>query len=106
MSHRESNRWESRFGRFIQSYGVAHLATELEIQPGAIYQWIRGITAPRPAYAAAIRDLAHGSGFRLSLDEIYGHRSSLLAADPGCVAQVPREQYLARIREARRQAAL
>lgn len=101
MSRRESNRWNTQFGDFVLNYGVTHLATELEIQPGAIYQWVRGITTPRPAYAAAVRDLAHESGFRLSLDEIYGHRSSVLAADPGCITQVPREQHLACLRAAR-----
>ena len=102
MSRRISSRWESQFGRFLLAYGVHRLATELEIGDGAVYQWVRGFTSPRPAYAAAVRDIAQESGFELTLDEIYGHRSELLAADPGCAIKVPREEFLSRVREVRR----
>jgi hypothetical protein len=94
-------RWKSKFARFVLAYGVARLATELQIRPGAVYQWIRGITAPRRGYAAIVQRLAHESGVKLTLDQIYGHSSELLAVDPGCAMQVPREQFLARARETR-----
>ncbi len=101
MSRRDDERWKSRFGRFVLSYGVADLATELEIHPSAVYQWIRGNSAPRRGYAAAIQDLAHESGVRLTLDQIYQHSRDRLGAHPDCVIRVSREEWLARGREMR-----
>jgi hypothetical protein len=65
--------WNSTFARFIRSYGVVSLATELEVRPSAIYHWIRGSTTPRPAHAEIIKRLARERGCRLTMDEIYGH---------------------------------
>ena len=66
-------RWKSKFARFIQSYGIASLAVELDVRPSAVYHWIRGATTPRPAHAEVIQRLARGRGSRLTMDEIYGH---------------------------------
>jgi hypothetical protein len=103
MCHRDSDRWKSsRFARFVLSYGVADLATELDIHPSAVYHWIRGVSAPRRGYAVVIQDLAHESGVRLTLDQIYQHSRDRLAAHPDCATHVSREEWLARGREMRR----
>lgn len=47
-------RWNTRFGQFIRIFGVAALARALEVEPAAIYQWVRGYTSPRPPKARAI----------------------------------------------------
>jgi hypothetical protein len=51
-------RWGTPFGRFVRMYGVALLAQQLQVEPAAIYQWIRGHTSPRPPTARAIVKLA------------------------------------------------
>jgi hypothetical protein len=102
MSRRDSDRWNSKFGRFVLSYGVADLAIDLGIDSSAIYHWIRGESAPRRVYAIAIRDLARESGERLTLDQIYQHSLDRLAAHPECAIRVSREEFLARGREMRR----
>jgi hypothetical protein len=73
MSRLIRSRWKSNFARFVHSYGVDLLALELEVDPSAIYHWIRGATTPRPAYAELIRRIARKRGITLSMDEIYGH---------------------------------
>jgi hypothetical protein len=85
MSRMIKSRWKSKFARFVLGYargmrnahgqiigGPTLLAQHLDIHASAIYQWIRGATAPRPAYAAIIQRLARERGLRLTLDEIYG----------------------------------
>jgi len=68
-------RWETKFARFVRHYGVARLARTLEIDPAAIYQWIRGSVSPRPANARIIVALAHN----LTLEDIYRHREIVVA---------------------------
>jgi hypothetical protein len=75
-------RWESKFGRFIRSYGVEPLALELDVTSPAIYHWIRGASIPRPAYAEVIQRLARDRGFMLTMDDIYGHRRNVRTEDP------------------------
>jgi hypothetical protein len=70
---------KSKFERFVRSYGVDELAVKLEIQPSAIYHWLRGSTAPKPVHAEIIQRLARQSGARLSMDSIYAHFLSLRA---------------------------
>jgi hypothetical protein len=82
MACRVSNRWKSKFARFVMAYGVERLAKGLDVHPSAIYHWIRGATAPRQAHAELIRHLARESGVRLTLDHIYQHSSDLRAG--GC----------------------
>jgi hypothetical protein len=74
-----SNRWKSKFARFVMAYGVERLARGLEIDPSAIYHWIRGATAPRRVHAAIIQRLAREAGVKLTLDQIYQHSSDLQA---------------------------
>jgi hypothetical protein len=87
MSRKVTNRWKSKFARFVRSYGrsedqtgrrrgitgAALLAQHLGVHPTSIYQWIRGFTTPRPQCAFVIRRLASERGIRLTLDQIYEH---------------------------------
>lgn len=98
MSRREKNRWKSKFGRFVLAYGVARLAAKVEIDPSAVYHWVRGLNAPRRTHAMVIRDLAHEEGVRLTLDQIYGHCSDRLIVDPDCATRIPREEWRVRVR--------
>jgi hypothetical protein len=93
MSRMVKSRWKSKFARFVLDYarrepkdarghvigGPTLLAQHLGIHPSAVYQWVRGATAPRPAYAAIIQRLARERGLRLTMDEIYGHSCELRA---------------------------
>ena len=74
MSAKSSdNRWNSKFGRFVKSYGVELLAVRLKVVPNSIYDWISGRTSPHPANALAIQRLAKRRGIALSLNQIYLH---------------------------------
>jgi hypothetical protein len=73
--------WKSKFARFVRSYGVHELAAQLDIQPSAIYHWLRGATAPRPVHAETIKRLARERGARLMMDCICGDFFSLRAAE-------------------------
>jgi hypothetical protein len=70
-------RWKSKLARFIHYYGVESLAAELD--PSAIYHWIRGATTPRRAHAEVIQRLARRGRSRLTMDEIYGHSRAVRA---------------------------
>lgn len=72
---RPAARWETRFARRIRKYGVAKLARDLEVDPTAIYQWIRGSVSPRPDKAMTIVVLVG----RLKLEDIYQHRLTVRA---------------------------
>lgn len=73
MALRAKKRWQSKFARFVGSFGVAALASHLDVESAAIYQWIRGNTSPRPLNAQKIQKLAKRRGVSLSLDDIYQH---------------------------------
>ena|ERR1700687_5666453 len=75
---RGSCRWQTRFARLIRIYGVAKLARDLEVDPTAIYQWIRGSVSPRPDKAMTIVVLLQPVG-RLRLEDIYQHRLTVQA---------------------------
>lgn len=62
-------RWGTPFGRFVRMYGVALLAQQLQVEPAAIYQWVRGHTSPRPPTARAIVNL---HGLYLCLEQASG----------------------------------
>lgn len=64
---------DSKFERFVRSYGIELLAERLDLKPSAIYHWLRGSTSPHPANAIRIQTLAKQRGVTLSLDEIYRH---------------------------------
>jgi hypothetical protein len=97
-------RWDSKFARFVQSYGAERLAGALDIHPSAIYHWIRGVTTPRPDRAAIIQRLAHEIGLSLTFDEVYGHVSQLRASDPAIAVAIDRRQQKAAAREAKKSA--
>jgi len=73
-----SCRWQTRFARLVRSYGVAKLARDLEVDPTAIYQWVRGSVSPRPDKAMLIVVLLQPVG-RLRLEDIYQHRLTVQA---------------------------
>jgi len=75
------NRWSSKFGGFVSSYGVSNLAAALDIHRSAIFHWMSGSTYPRPPHACALQYLAAERGVTLSLDEIYeGPRQVIVQA--------------------------
>lgn len=51
------------------------MARDLEIDPTAIYQWIRGSVSPRPAKAILVIALVRPFGV-LRLEEIYAQRNA------------------------------
>lgn len=71
--HRQT-RWQTRFGRFVRRYGAAKLARDLNVEPSAIYQWIRGYTAPRPQTIVTIVLLSRENRTRLTITDIYAQR--------------------------------
>lgn len=75
MAHRsrDDRRWESAFARFVDFYGTAQLASDLTVDPSAVYHWLAGKTFPRAPLAGEILRLAHSRGFRLSFQQIYDH---------------------------------
>jgi hypothetical protein len=66
-------RYRTKFGRFVEKYGVELLASRLDVGKTAVYEWISGRTSPHPANALAIQKLAKRRGIRLSLNQIYLH---------------------------------
>lgn len=75
-------RWETKFGRWIDQYGVDRLASGLHsmgepITRTAIYLWIAGDTTPRPSTALKLIALSQGA---LTLQQIYDHKPDLAAA--------------------------
>jgi hypothetical protein len=92
MSHRESDRWKSKFARFVMAYGVVRMATELDIHPTAVYQWIRGSSRPKPEHAAIIKSFARKRRTRLTLDDIYGHSRDRRATDQAIAAAIERRK--------------
>lgn len=82
MSQMATGRWKSKFARFVQSYGVALLAAELDVRPSAIYHWMASRRAPRPSHAEIIQRLASERGVRLTLDHIYQHSRELRVCEP------------------------
>ena len=72
-------RWKTRFGRFVESYGLKRLAEELKIDLSAIYHWMGGRTSPDIVNVARIQKLASRQGVDLSLMDIYRLRDELHA---------------------------
>lgn len=64
---------QTKFDSFVREYGVERLAGRLNVNPSAVYHWLRGATSPHPANAIKIQRLARKRGIVLSLDEIYQH---------------------------------
>jgi DNA-binding transcriptional regulator YdaS (Cro superfamily) len=74
------SRWRTRFGQMVRRYGVGRMARDLGVDPGSVYQWVRGCTSPRPDKAVAIIALVRSLG-RLRLAEIYEQRRGRTYAD-------------------------
>ena len=66
-------RWDSKFGRFVASYGIDLLAVRLSVTRSAVYHWMHGSNSLHPANAQAICRLAKRRHIELSLDDIYAH---------------------------------
>jgi len=64
-------RWESRFGRFVKTYGVKLLASRLNVRSTAVYGWVSGRVSPTSGNALAIRKLAKRRRIALPLEVIY-----------------------------------
>lgn len=60
-----------KFAKFIRGFGVEDLARRLDVNPSAIYHWLRGKTIPDPKNALKVQKLAKRRGIELSLNEIY-----------------------------------
>lgn len=65
------SKWNSRFGKFIRTYGTAKLATELAVNPSTIYHWMAGDSSPRPTTAQQLLIAAKTIQFRLTHRDIY-----------------------------------
>jgi hypothetical protein len=104
MARNVSGRWESKFARFVRTYGAERLAAALDVHSSAIYHWIRGVTTPRPDRAAIIQRVAHECGVTLTFDDVYGHVSELRASDPAITVAIGRRQQKAAAREAKKSA--
>jgi len=53
---RDPRRWQTPFGRYVARRGASWVADRLEahglpVTPFAVYRWVAGDTAPRPAFA-------------------------------------------------------
>jgi DNA-binding transcriptional regulator YdaS (Cro superfamily) len=72
MSQRaQDRRWQTKFGNFVSEFGAERLAETLEVRPPAVYQWVKGETAPTTARVSAILQIAAQNGFEISLEDIY-----------------------------------
>lgn len=65
----DDGRWNSKFARFVQEFGVQKLAAQLDVTPAAIYHWIGGKTSPHHRKAIVILKIAGRR--KLSMEEIY-----------------------------------
>lgn len=73
---RAPRRWTTPLGRWVTGYGVTRLARDLShrgqpVTTHAVYQWIAGVTAPRPDRAVAIVELSSGA---VGIADIYAQR--------------------------------
>lgn len=81
MRRREA-RWETKFGCWIDAYGVSRLVQGLHdlgepISQVNLYQWLAGSSVPRPRIALKLVQLGQG---QITLQQIYDHRQELAAA--------------------------
>jgi DNA-binding XRE family transcriptional regulator len=74
-----SKGWETRFGKFLKSYGTHKLAKELGIYPSTIYHWMAGVHYPRTETAQKIVIAAKSIRFRLTLSDVYEGQHELVA---------------------------
>jgi hypothetical protein len=81
----------SKFERFLRRYGVARMAA-LQIDESACYHWLRGVTRPKPEFAATIQRIAREQRSRLTLDDIYGHARQVRAVNPSIATEIERRK--------------
>ena len=83
---------KSKLDLFVSEFGVEELARRLDVNPSAIYHWLRGRTVPRFRNQLKIQRLAKQRGVLLSINEIADHcevrskryRASSLKPEPAC----------------------
>ena len=80
-SHRATDgRWNTRFGRWVDEVGVFRIVDALgedpmlQVTSRAVYNWLRGVSAPNPTRAGALVELFGGE---ITLDVIYRHRDEM-----------------------------
>jgi len=83
LPRRTPSYWNTPLGRWIDSYGVSKLLSDLHaagepIHITAIYGWISGRRYVSPPIALKLVQLGAG---QISLDVIYGQRNALRAAE-------------------------
>jgi transposase-like protein len=64
---------QSKFDKFVRGFGVEELARHLDINPSAVYHWLRGKNVPDWKNAVKVQKLAKSRGVALSLDKLYQH---------------------------------
>jgi hypothetical protein len=74
---RDQRRWRTRFGSWVGRVGVPVLTEKLRsagqpVTSKAVYNWLAGDHAPRPACADAIVAISRG---RVGLADVYRHRA-------------------------------
>jgi hypothetical protein len=67
----------SKFGKWVDEYGIEQLADTLEIDGSAIRHWLRGRSSPDIVHASRIQGLARDQGLYLSIGDIYELRSAV-----------------------------
>lgn len=74
MAVERDYRWQTKFGAWLQTYGVTRLSAELKITKSAVYFWLRPTgrkVYPDPDTAMKICEISQGT---LKLEDIYTHR--------------------------------
>lgn len=79
MPPRIGRRWQTRFGRFVQGYGVERLVDALgqhgsPVTPSAVYSWMSGAGTPRAERMSALVRISGGS---VTPQAILDHRETV-----------------------------
>lgn len=83
----ETNRWDTPFGRWVKSVGVAKLRRALkergvEVERSTIYGWVSGGPFPKPVTVDALVLSADGA---ISHADVYEHFRIIKPGSPGSV---------------------
>ena len=70
MRGRPPIKFPGRFGSFVSSFRVENLASELDIDPAAVYCWMRGDYRPKVDHAIRIIEIAKTTGTQLTLEDV------------------------------------
>lgn len=71
---RDARFWGTTFGRFVGDYSARRLAAELDTTAKSVFNWVEGVSGPRPPTAEAIARLSRGA---VTVDDIRAHRSEI-----------------------------